>query len=220
VKPSESKSGPLHAFWRLKPMRESRGITLEDLAKRSGLTKSFISKVERGVSTPSIGSAIKLADAFGVGIGDLFGAEGAEADFRVVRRTERQPFNRRGQSSGHRYEAIALAHPRGLFEAFVDLPPFAVPPSHRPAEHRGQEMVYVLKGKAAVHFPHTTLHLATGDSLLFNGRLPHFMLSVPPHQAELLIVVTDPGEGSAPAAPEPPPPRPAKTSRPAKAPRG
>ena len=51
---------------RLKPLRKDRGWTLEVLAERTGLTKSYLSKVERGLSVPSIAVAMKLAGALGV----------------------------------------------------------------------------------------------------------------------------------------------------------
>jgi len=181
-----------YAFWRLKQLRAAHRLTLEALAARTGITKSFLSKIERGISTPSIASAIKIADAFGLSLAQVFGSTAAGQDYVLVRRDERQPFNRRGQEHGHRYEAIMLGDGRGLFEAFIDTPPFARPPEIPPAEHRGQEMIHVLKGRVDVHFPRATLRLARGDSLVFDARLPHYMLSVAPHLAQLLVVVTEP----------------------------
>ncbi|MBR0655474.1 helix-turn-helix domain-containing protein [Roseomonas arctica] len=211
--------GHPHAFWRMKRLREANGITLEALATRSGLTKSYLSKVERGVSVPSIASALKIADAFGCGIGTLFGADDAAPDITLVRRGERTPFNRRGQSSGHRYEAIALARSHGLFEAFVDHPPFEAPPGYKPAEHRGQEMIFALKGRVVVNFPHREVRLGPGDALLFSGHMPHVVLSQPPHPAEILVIVT----ADAQAAETPhhrngaEPPAPARRARPTRA---
>ncbi|HEX9805472.1 MAG TPA: helix-turn-helix transcriptional regulator, partial [Alteraurantiacibacter sp.] len=75
-----------HAFWRLKRLREIKGITLEELAVRTGLTKSYLSKVERGVSVPSVSTALRLAEAFETGVGDLFGVTVSNNDFVVVRR--------------------------------------------------------------------------------------------------------------------------------------
>src|SRR5438105_262754 len=113
-----------HAFWRLKRLRELKNLTLEEIAERSGLTTSYVSKVERGLSVPSIATAMKLADAFDVAVGDLFGVNAHAKDFVVVRRNQRKPFNgRRGHAAGYRYEAIAPRVTHGLFEAFVMQPP-------------------------------------------------------------------------------------------------
>lgn len=180
-----------HAFWRIKRLRELKGITLDQLAERAGLTKSFLSKVERGVSVPSIATALKVADAFGVGVGSLFGANEAENDFTVVRRQERKPFGRRpGEKAGHRYESITPGLAHGLFEAFVDHPPFEVPADYKNAQHRGQEMVFVVSGGIEVAFPYTALKLSAGDCIVFNGQLPHRILSLKPKRAEILVIVT------------------------------
>jgi len=179
-----------HAFWRLKRLRELKGVTLEHLAARTGLTKSYLSKVERGVSVPSIATALKLADAFEVKVGDLFGVSEAEQDFVIVRKDERKPFSRRGEKAGHRYESIAPGQVHGLFEAFVDHPPFEVPPTYQKAQHRGQEMIFVVKGRIDVAFPHTSVKLDAGDCMVFSGQLPHRVLSLKPQRAEILVIVT------------------------------
>jgi transcriptional regulator with XRE-family HTH domain len=187
----KTKVTDAHAFWRLKRLRELKGLTLEALAERTGLTKSYLSKVERGISVPSIATALKVADAFGVGVGSLFGADEAENDFTVVRRQERKPFGRRpAEKAGHRYEAITPGLTHGLFEAFVDHPPFEVPADYKNAQHRGQEMVFVVSGGIEVGFPHTALKLAAGDCIVFNGQLPHRILSLKPKLAEILVIVT------------------------------
>src|SRR5688572_11955983 len=91
-----------HAFWRLKRLRELKGITLEELAARTGLTKSYLSKVERGVSVPSISTALRLAEAFETGVGDLFGVTVSNNDFVVVRKDDRKPVSRKGGTNGYR----------------------------------------------------------------------------------------------------------------------
>ena len=180
-----------HAFWRLKRLRELKGVTLDELAERTGLTKSYLSKVERGISMPSIATALKLADAFSVSVGDLFGVDEAGRDYVLVRKGERKPFSRRpGEKIGHRYEAIAPGQAHGLFEIFVDYPPFDIVAEHKAAQHRGQEMIFVIKGKIDVSFPHTSVRLGAGDCIAFSGQTPHRILSVKPQRAEALIIVS------------------------------
>jgi transcriptional regulator with XRE-family HTH domain len=179
-----------HAFWRVKRLRELKGITLEELAARTGLTKSYLSKVERGVSVPSISTALKIAEAFEADVGDLFGASASHSDFVVVRRDDRKPFSRKGANSRFRYEAIAPGQAHGLFEAFVDHPPFVEPPDYKRAQHPGQEMLFVVKGRVEVRFPHDSVKLAAGDCIVFSGHLPHCVLSVRPQRAEALVIVT------------------------------
>jgi transcriptional regulator with XRE-family HTH domain len=187
-----------HAFWRLKRLRELKGITLEELATRTGLTKSYLSKVERGISVPSIATALKVAEAFETGVGDLFGVTPVSNDFVVVRKNERKPFNRRGVNAGHaRYEAIAPGPAHGLFEAFVMHPAFEEWPGYKRGQHSGQEMVFVIKGRIQVSFPHSSVKLAAGDCIVFSGRMPHRLFSIRPQRAEMLVVVTSDKEQAA-----------------------
>ena len=179
-----------HAFWRVKRLRELKGVTLEQLAERTGLTKSYLSKVERGVSVPSISTAIRIADAFETGVGDLFGVTASSNDLVVVRKKERKPFSRKGASAGYRYEAIAPGQTHGLFEAFVVHPPFEEPPDYKTGQHSGQEMIFVVKGRVDVTFPHSSVKLDSGDCMVFSGQIPHRVLSRRPTRAEALIVVT------------------------------
>lgn len=179
-----------HAFWRLKRLRELKGMTLEQLAERTGLTKSYLSKVERGISVPSIATALRVADAFAVGVGDLFGVSAPNKDFVVVRKDERKPFSRTGGSVGYRYEAIAPGQAHGLFEAFVSHPPFEVPPAYKKKQHPGQELYFVLKGKIELAFPHSSVKLSAGDCVVFSGQLPHRALSIGHERAEALVIVT------------------------------
>ncbi len=185
-----------HAFWRLKGLRELKGITLEALAQRTGLTKSYLSKVERGVSVPSIAAALKLAEAFEVGVGELFGLNAQVTDYAVVRKNERQPFSRRLQSSqrdgkdDYSYEAIAPGLSPGLFEAFIMHPPRKEPPRPK-ARHSGREMIFVLKGRIQVNFPHTAVKLSGGDTIAFNGQLPHHIVSLGKQRAETLVIIAN-----------------------------
>lgn len=179
-----------HAFWRLKRLRELKGITLEELAARTGLTKSYLSKVERGVSVPSVSTALRLAEAFETGVADLFGVTVSNNDFVVVRKDERKPFSRKGATNGYRYEAIAPGQTHGLFEAFVVHPPFEEPPDYKRSQHPGHEMLFVVKGRVDVLLPHTSVKLSAGDSMVFSGRMPHRVLSVRPQRAEALVVIT------------------------------
>ena len=186
-----SRKTDSHAFWRLKRLRELKGLTLEDLAARTGLTKSYLSKVERGVSVPSIATALQVAKAFEVGVGDLFGVTASKNDFVVVRKKERKPFNRKGVNAGRsRYEAIAPGQAHGLFEAIIDHPPFEEPPGYKRAQHSGQEMVFVVKGRIHIAFPHNSVRLGAGDCIVFSGQVPHRLLSIRPQRAEALVIVT------------------------------
>ena len=73
---------------RIRSLRQARQVTLRELAERAGVTESFLSQVEREVTSPSIASVQRIARALDLGIAELFVDEPPLG--RVVRRTERR----------------------------------------------------------------------------------------------------------------------------------
>ena len=92
---------------RLKLLRKKLGVTLEALAEKSGMTKSYLSKVERGLNTPSIAAALKLAKALNVKVEELFSEDNVSLDsYSLVRSDERQSLAANDESPGY----AVLAH--------------------------------------------------------------------------------------------------------------
>src|SRR5205807_3858370 len=73
---------------RLRDIRRSRRATLRTIAERAGVSESFLSQVERGKASASIGSLRRIANALGVTVADLFEPSAPPAP-RVLRRDER-----------------------------------------------------------------------------------------------------------------------------------
>ncbi|QZT57413.1 helix-turn-helix domain-containing protein, partial [Mycolicibacterium austroafricanum] len=73
----------------LRAVRQERGMTLDDLAADTGLTKSYLSKVERGQSVPSIAAALKISRALEVDVAQLFSDDPEVATISVDRAAER-----------------------------------------------------------------------------------------------------------------------------------
>lgn len=176
---------------RLKLLRKKNGWTLEALAQQTGLTKSYLSKIERGLSVPSIAAALKLAHALRIGVEQLFSEGGAETRMAVVRAAERTPIATTGSAASSVYEGIAteLAHKRLL--------PFIVYPAMDFAdsvfkEHDGEELMFVHRGKVEIAFPDRSVQLEAGDSLYFDAQTPHRLRSLGSKPAQVLVVVYDP----------------------------
>lgn len=79
---------------RLKLLRKNLARTLEALAEKSGMTKSYLSKVERGLNTPSIAAALKLAKAWlNVKVEELFSEDKVSLDsYSLVRSHDASPW--------------------------------------------------------------------------------------------------------------------------------
>ncbi len=172
------KVAPMTAL--LRAVRRERGLTLEGLAAATGLTKSYLSKIERGRSTPSIAVALKVARALDVDVGRLFSEEAAQEKIAVDRAA------RRGEE---RYAALA-ANLLGK-----SMSPFVVRPGGRGAddpvpEHTGEEFVFVHAGRVELEYGDRTLALGPGDSAYFDASVGHRIRAVGAAPAEVVVVAT------------------------------
>lgn len=169
----------------LRILRKKMGMTLEQLAGQTGLTKSYLSKVERGMSSPSIAVALKLAKALNVQAEALFSDEAVPAEgYSLVRRQQRSEAGEQG--SAH----VPLARHIGQRA----LLPFLVYPPRSFGhtgfkEHLGEEFIFVHRGSVEVDFGSERLTLEEGDALHFNAQKSHRIRTVSELQAELLVVV-------------------------------
>lgn len=169
-------------------LRKQRGMTLDRLAVSSGLTKSYISKVERGLSVPSISTAMKIAVSLELSVGQLLGEDQYDDAISVVRRGERPSFMRGGSSSGYDYEMLAAGKRFKTMEPFIMRPPLAFQDDRR-FEHGGQEMIFVLSGRMEVDFGGDSYRPEKGDCVYFDAHVPHRSRSLNGKIAEALVVV-------------------------------
>jgi transcriptional regulator with XRE-family HTH domain len=172
---------------RLKLLRKKLGVTLEVLAEKTGMTKSYLSKVERGLNTPSIAAALKLAKALNVKVEELFCADNARADsYSLVRSHERQSLG--AGDKGPAYAVLAHQVSERSLLPFIIYPPTEFTDKSF-KEHGGEEFLFVHEGQVEVDFMNERVLLNRGDALHFNSQKPHRIKSVGEVQAQLLVVV-------------------------------
>ncbi len=166
-------------------------MTLDTLAEATGLTKSFLSKVERGASVPSIATALRLAHAFGISVGQLLGEAEDSGAIAVLRRADRHSFMR-GDAAGGDEDYVPLVPGRAVkaMEPFLVHPLAQFRSARLPSTHMGEEFIFVLAGSIEIDFgDHRSVVLEHGDSLYFDASLPHRTRSLGGVPAEVLIVV-------------------------------
>ena len=173
----------------LKALRAARGMTLERLALATGLTKSYLSKIQNSRKLPPIATLSRIAQALGTGIGSFFGdileaREGAS----IVRKDERLPVVRGGTAFG--YDYVSLAHKRlsKSMEPFVFTFPSKID-RHVFFDHGGEEFVFILSGKVVFQVGDERWTLTEGDSIYFDAAIPHRGWSVGRDDARALVVV-------------------------------
>jgi transcriptional regulator with XRE-family HTH domain len=171
-------------------LRKQRGLSLDELAAASGLTKGYLSKVERGRSVPSISTALRIANSFNLSMGQLLGDAEVSDDVSVVRKSERRPFMRGHTASGWNYESMAGHKALRAMDPFIMRPPREFD-DDKMFQHVGEEFMLVLKGVVEIEFPSRRIRLEEGDSLYFDAHLLHRTRCIG-ELAEVLVVVHAP----------------------------
>lgn len=150
---------------RLREARQGLGMTLEDVARAAGLTKSFVSAVERGETSPSIGSLYRLCEVLGISVAALFEtAPGPETN--VVRRADV-----RGVSFGGEGVENLVLSPRAERRAQV-IETRVAPrgsPGPEPWSHSGDLIIAtVLDGSLEFRFEKYRTLLQAGDTISYS----------------------------------------------------
>ena len=144
--------------------RKELGLTLQELADRAGLSPAFLSQAERGKTTPSLVSALKLAEALEVDI-DYF-ITPPEPDSLVRRAND--PARIEMDSPLNYYRLDGAVKNKKMTVLLIELPPHsAVPPVSR---DEGEECIYVLKGELHAEIDDKVYDLGVGDSLHLNSQ--------------------------------------------------
>ena len=177
--------GPLAAL--LRAVRRQRGLTLESLAEQTGLTKSYLSKIERRRSTPSIAVALKVARALDVDVAQLFSDESGGEKIAIDRAGDRR------DTGDKRYVALAPAVLGKSMSPFI-VRPVGVVDEPRPV-HSGQEFVFVHTGIVELEYGDHTVTLDAGDSAYFDASVSHSFRSVGKVVAEVVVVAGNDPDG-------------------------
>jgi transcriptional regulator with XRE-family HTH domain len=147
---------------RVSDLRAGRGLSLDALAARSGVSRSMISVVERGESSPTAVVLEKLAAGLDVPLASLFEAEPTREP--VLRRADQPMWRDPGSGYVRRSVSPPGASPIHIVE--VEFPPrahVAYESGHR--DSRVHQQVWVLDGEIVVTVGGDSHHLATGDCL-------------------------------------------------------
>lgn len=157
---------------RIKSLRIDSNLSLEDLSLRSNVSRSMLSKVERGEKSPTLPIIVRIAGGFGMSLSELLGAKPDLADVSVIRASERLYY----RDSGTCFERWVLspAHlDNGLELVLHRIPPGrsmgVLPPYSVPTE----KYIVVSEGELTVHVDQRPYVLKAGDSMYFEVKSPY-----------------------------------------------
>ncbi len=185
-KASESTDGKLQ--WNLRRLRNERGLTLNALAERSGVSRAMISKVERGTAVPTATLLGKLSAALEVGLSQLVSSVRPREPV-LLPRIEQAVY--RDPESGLERRSLSPLFP----DRSVDFVLNTLPAGGQvifPGHHQGvEEYLFVHQGELVV-VTDGHRHLVTRDSTLFYpGHTVHEFRNETNQTAEFFIVVDD-----------------------------
>jgi len=155
----------------LRAARVERRLTLSEVASRAGLTKGFLSQLERGESSASIASLLALCDVLDVSIAKVLERASAVAASPVVRRADRKTLYLGGK--GVIDELVSSPHDR-RFEVFeTHLEPLGSPGDDLYSLGAEFGFAYVLQGRLEFVLKDASYILRRGDTITYSPREPH-----------------------------------------------
>src|SRR4051795_6014290 len=167
---------------RLRRVRKERGVTLIDLAERTGISKSTLSRLETGQRRPTLELLLPLARIYCVPLDEMVGAPDV-GDPRI--RLKPREINGR--------TVLPLTrNPNGVQAWKIIIPMSQSTP--KPRAHDGNEWLYVLSGRMRVIIGDSDMVLGVGEVAEFNTSEPHWFGSTGEEPAEVLSVFGRPGE--------------------------
>jgi transcriptional regulator with XRE-family HTH domain len=168
---------------KLRHARQLRGLTLDQVAQSAGLTKGFVSRLERDDVSPSVASLVTVCEVLGLRVGDLFDPPRTS----VIRSGEGRLINFGGKGAVERLVTPGTQTALEVIHSVVE-----------PGGNGGEELyalaceaecAYVLSGTLEVVLEHGVETLTAGDAMTFPGNSPHTWRNPGPRPCKVLWIL-------------------------------
>jgi len=172
---------------RIRNLRQLSNLTQEELAERAGLTKGFISQVERDLTSISLDSLIQILGALDEDISEFFRDSTGEEKI-VYRENDRVVIEK---DKIQRFELLVPGSTnRRLEPILLTLRKGQLTPKERP--HEGEEFGYVLRGRVILRFGKEVLKLKTGECFYLSAEKEHWLQNTGSNEAIILWISSPP----------------------------
>lgn len=181
---------------KIKSLRQTKDISVTELAERSGLAEEQIKRIENNVDLPSLAPLIKIARALGVRLGTFLDDQ-TEQGAVICRKEETEDTisfsnNAMDLRTHMRYHSLAKSKSDRHMEPFiVDVEPteeinFSL------SSHEGEEFIYVMEGAIEVCHGKQCHIIQAGDSVFYDSIVPHHVHGYQGQAAKILAVIYTP----------------------------
>ncbi|MEL6192123.1 MAG: XRE family transcriptional regulator [Bacteroidota bacterium] len=161
---------------KIKEIRKSRQMSLQEVASKSSVTAGLLSKIENFRTIPSLPVLLGIAKALDVDLSELVSSvmNNDEAPYILVRKGQGE-VEEREDSKGLKYQSILSYSISNLSELNikVNLVSLDIGADRKPLATDALELIHVISGSVKYGLPDHEVELQQGDTLFFNGRLPH-----------------------------------------------
>jgi transcriptional regulator with XRE-family HTH domain len=174
---------------RIKELRLSKELKLVDVAIKSNVSKGLLSRIENGRTIPSLPVLFSIINALNENPTSFFEHLNYSSNspfYMLIKRKDYQPIEKE-DSVGFNYFSIMSHSFRDVtFNAvFLQLEPQA---KRDMVTTDGMEFIYLVEGDIDYKMGDTTFTLNQGDSLFFDGRVPHVKINKSAQTALILVI--------------------------------
>jgi transcriptional regulator with XRE-family HTH domain len=154
-------------------LRKLLDMTVIELAKVAGLSSGMLSKIENGLTSPSLATLQSLANALNVSMSAFFSKYEDQKDATFVKAGQGLRIERRGTRNGHQYHLLGHSIGRRIAvepylivikEQTTTFPSF---------QHTGHEFIHIIEGRVNYLHNGVVYEMGPGDSLFFDGEAAH-----------------------------------------------
>jgi transcriptional regulator with XRE-family HTH domain len=174
---------------RIKERRRKKNITVQELAIRANVSKGLISQIENSRTVPSLIVLIDIIQALEIDLNEFFKdirSKDSPVPILIKRKSEYEHFEKE-YADGFHYQRIFT---QSITQSTVDIVILELEPdASRPmVETEAFEYKYILNGEVEYQFNEEKITLHQGDSMLFDGRIPHTPKNLGITTASMLVI--------------------------------
>lgn len=165
-----------HLGEKIRQLRKERGLTLVEISKRTGVAQATLSRIETGTMTGTVESHEKIAEAIGVGLAEIYAGVDSRFDKTAVLKKEAV---HKTSYIGKNISVELLtteSSQKKITPLLITLQGKCQTPVEQ-TERGVEKFLYALEGQATVKLDKDDFDLQAGDSLYFDGSIPHQILN-------------------------------------------
>ena len=182
---------------KIKSIRETKQISVSELAERTGLAEEQINRIENNVDIPSLAPLIKIARALGVRLGTFLDDQD-EVGAVVCRKEELKNStisfsnNAMNARTHMQYHSLSNSKADRHMEPFIIDIATTEETNYELSSHEGEEFIFVMEGAVEIAYGKKTHVIEAGDSIYYDSIVPHHVHGYQGQAAKILAVVYTP----------------------------